>query len=484
MMLSIFTFSVNSSKELKAFQPSKSFFDIVRKPEKSFIKRVIAEDLDLEGVKNFRRKGCIVKHRLKGSISFDCPKEVVSSLGARESRVFHIVDLEADQFIGADLVWAEGITGNGVNVVILDTGIDASHNELWDSISGQYDFVDNDYIAEDPNGHGTHVAGIITAKGYYKNVVGGNDLTGVAPGSGIYMLRVCDSSGSCLEDDMMAAMELAVESLDARIMSISIGGGNYRDHCDTDPLAAKVNWVVENGYSVTVANGNDGLGVSSPACASKAIAVGVVDKSGVLPYWSNRGTAVDIVAPGVDILSTYSCLAAGDCSADWYASMSGTSMSTPHVSGVLALLLDAAPTLTDSEIKDALYTSASPVSQCFECTVWFFDSCLIESEVACTVDVAGAGIVNAYGAYQHTSTTSSTTTTTLLEDERGKKKCSDGIDNDGDGLVDGDDSDCQKGGGGPPSNESENSKKKCKDGIDNDGDGLVDGDDPDCSRWV
>jgi subtilisin family serine protease len=367
--------------------------------EKRVLKRVIADEIDDEGVKIFKNKGCILKHRLKNSVSFDCPEDGISELDARESRVFHIVDLEADQFIGADLVWAEGIDGTGESVVILDTGVDEDYIEISDSIIWQWDFVNQDSIAEDPNGHGTHVAGIITANGFFENVVGTNDLTGVAPGSG----RVCDASGSCLEDDMMAAMEHAVNNLEARIMSISIGGGSFGGHCDFDPLAEKVNWVVDNGYTVVVAAGNDGLGVSSPACASKAIAVGVVDKGGVLPYWSNRGTATDIVAPGVDIISTYSCLAAGDCTTYWYATMSGTSMSTPHVSGVAALLLDADPTLTDSEIKDALYTSASPVSQCFECAFWFFDSCLIESEVACTVDVAGAGIVNAYGAYMEIS---------------------------------------------------------------------------------
>jgi subtilisin family serine protease len=391
----------NANKEVKIFKPSKSLItgndagNVIA--DKGVYKRVIADDINENDIKLFKNNGCSIKHSLKHSVSFDCPEDVISNLNVREARIFHIIDLEADQQIKADQVWAEGINGTGVNVVILDTGIDISHIELSGSIKGQKDIVDNDDIAEDDNGHGTHVAGIITANGVHQ--IDGNYATGVSPGAGIYMLRVCGSDGYCYEDDMMAAMEYAVYNLDAKVMSISIGGGNFGSHCDSDPLAAKVNWVVDNGYTVVVAAGNDGKGVSSPACASKAIAVGAVDKSGVVPYWSNRGTALDIVAPGVDILSTYSCLAAGNCGTYWYAHMSGTSMSTPHVSGVIALLLGTNPGLTTSEIKAALYDTASPVNKCYKCTRWAGTRCLRQAVVTCTLDVTGTGVVNAYGAY-------------------------------------------------------------------------------------
>ncbi len=411
LLTAILMFSItavaNANKEVKIFKPYKSFIDeddikdvIASKiAAKGAYKRVIADDIDEDDIKLFKNKGCFIKHRLKHSASFECPEDVISKLKVREARIFHILDLEADQQIKADQVWAEGINGEGVNVVILDTGVDSSHIELSDSIKGQKDFVNNDDIAEDPNGHGTHVAGIITANGVYKNIDGNNDATGVSPGAGIYMLKVCDASGSCYEDDMIAAMEYAVNSLDAKIMSISIGGGNFGDHCDSDPLAAKVNWVVDNGFTVVVAAGNEGKGVSSPACASKAIAVGAVDKNGIVPYWSNRGPALDIVAPGVDILSTYSCLAAGDCSYYWYAYMSGTSMSAPHVSGVVALLLETKPTATLDEIKNALYSTASPATKCYKCTRWSGGRCRSQGVVECTPEIQGAGIVNAYEAY-------------------------------------------------------------------------------------
>lgn len=372
------------------------------------LKRVITDDADEDSLKMMKDRGCKIRHKLKKGASLMCPSDVAVDLGLRQARLFHVLDLEADQMIGADQVWTAGVTGSSAKVVILDTGIEASHIELNDSLLGQKDFVDNDDIAEDGDGHGTHVAGIITGNGI--NVIDGNYAKGVAPAAGIYMLRVCGASG-CWEDDMVAAMEYAVESLDAKVMSISIGGGNYGSHCDSDPLAAKVNWVVDNNITVVVAAGNEGRGVSSPACASKAIAVGAVDKSGAVPWWSNRGSALDIIAPGVDILSTYSCLAAGDCTSTWYAWMDGTSMSAPHISGVAALLLEADPSLTDSEIKVAMYSTATPASACSECTRYTGrGDCRRQQEITCTQDIIGAGIVDAYAAYQAVVTPTTTTT--------------------------------------------------------------------------
>ena len=375
-----------------------NFRELARDRIRAGFKRVIADQIDERTIELMETRGCLLKHRLRQAASFECPEAIIPELKVREARVFHILDLKADQQIKADKVWQEGIKGVGVKVVILDTGIDESHIELSDSLLGQKDFVDNDDLAEDPHGHGTHVAGIITANGIYQ--IDSNYATGVAPEAGIYMLRVCNASGACYEDDMMAAMEYAVNNLTgARVMNISLGGGNFGSHCDFDPLAAKVNWVADHGWIVTVAAGNEGKGVSTPACASKAIAVGVVDATNIVPYWSNRGSALDIVAPGVSILSTYSCLAQKDCSVYWYAWMSGTSMAAPHVAGVSALLLQTKPEATTEEIKNALYTTADPVNKCYACSIWQGSSCLRQKEVACTPEITGAGVVNAYGAY-------------------------------------------------------------------------------------
>jgi subtilisin family serine protease len=340
---------------------------------------------------------------LKDATSLDCPEDVVSQLNVREVRVFHILDLNADKQIGADKVWANGIDGSGVKVAILDTGIDTDHPELKDSYLGGYDYVNNDAIPEDDHGHGTHVSGIITANGMDANA------KGVAPGTGIYMYKVCDANGSCYEDDMIAAMEAAVQT-DAKVMSISIGGGSYTtENCDSDALANKTNWVVDHGLTVVVAAGNDGKGVSSPGCASKAIAVGAIDSNNNVQYWSGRGPALDIVAPGYQI---YSTLIGG------YGTMSGTSMATPHVAGVVALLLNANSDLTTDEIKTAIYNTANPVNKCYKCALWLGSSCYGQAEVTCTHDITGAGVVDAYKAYLYvlpsTTISSSTSTSTTI----------------------------------------------------------------------
>jgi len=377
-------------------------FDDLARPHSQSMKRVIADTISNKDIESFVSKGCFIKHRLKYTTSLDCPENIIGQLNVRESRVFHIVDINADKQIGADKVWAEGIDGSGVKVAILDTGIDTDHPELQDSYLGGYDYVNNDPYPEDDHGHGTHVSGIITANG-----LSNANSKGVAPGAGIYMYKVCDSGGSCYEDDMIAAMEAAVQT-DAKVMSISIGGGSYTtENCDSDTLAAKVNWVVNQGLTVVVAAGNDGKGVSSPGCASGAIAVGAVDSSNNVPYWSGRGLALDIVAPGVSIYSTL---------INGYGTMSGTSMATPHVAGVVALLLDANSGLTTSEIKNALYSTANPVNKCYKCTLWIGTYCYRQSQVTCTSDITGKGVVDAYDAYLYvmpsTTTTIPTTTTT------------------------------------------------------------------------
>ena len=349
--------------------------------------RVIAPTTSFMDKLVFRMKGCSIMHELNDATALKCPAGIAKNLNVREDRIFQIVDLEADQQIHADDVWAQGIDGTGINVAVLDTGIDMDHPELDDCYIGGYDYVDDDNLPEDWHGHGTHVSGIITADGVDANA------KGVAPGAGIYMYKVCGTYG-CYETDMMAAMEAAVLT-DAKVMSISIGGGNFAgENCDSDPLAAKVNWVVNNGITVVVASGNDRYYVSSPACASGAIAVGATDTNGLMASFSNFGPALDIVAPGVAI---YSSLIGG------YGYMGGTSMSTPHVSGTVALMLEANPGLTVGEIKTALDETADPINLDSVCygVVRIRGRTVEIGVVECTSDNYGAGIVDAYGAVNY-----------------------------------------------------------------------------------
>jgi hypothetical protein len=377
-------------------------------------KRVIADGISSEDVKLYEAKGCVVKHVFKDAVSFDCPEEVIPGLNVREARVYHIMDLNADKQIGADLVWAKGVDGSGVNVAILDTGIDTNHPELYDSYISGYDCVNKDDTPEDDHGHGTHVAGIITADG---DVLGNSK--GVAPGAGIYMYKVCNAQGSCYDDDMRCGMERAVQT-DAKVMSISIGGGSYTtENCDGEYLAGLINTLVSPKMIAVIAAGNDGRGVSSPGCASSAIAVGAVDSGDNVVYFSGRGPALDIVAPGVSIYSTTMDGSAG--------TMSGTSMATPHVAGVVALLYDANPGLNTEGVKQALYTTADPAGICYQCTKWAGTQCVRTSIVTCTDSITGAGVVDAFGAYSAVS--ASCGTNAECDDElfcNGIETCSEG----------------------------------------------------------
>jgi minor extracellular protease Epr len=307
----------------------------------------------------FRLQGCKITHELKDATSLDCPEDVKIP-NSEPDVVLHIMDLQADQQIGADKVWSS-YDGSGVTVAVLDTGVDSNHQELSDSIAGGKSFVSYTTSYYDDHGHGTHVSGIITANGVGGNLWNGQYLSkGVAPGASVWMAKVCDASGSCYTSDIAAAIDYVVNGPDgtpntgdepAKIMSISLGGGGTRAaNCDSDYLASRVNWAVSNGVTVVVAAGNTGGIVSSPGCASGAISVGAVDKNDVRPSWSGSGSALKIVAPGVSIYSSLP--------GNTYASWSGTSMATPHVSATIALIKQKDPSLTDSDIKNILYTTA------------------------------------------------------------------------------------------------------------------------------
>ncbi len=308
-------------------------------------------------------KGCSVVHELNDAIAVRCPSDTKIE-GAFEDEVLHIMDLQADQQINADHVWALGYTGSRVNAAVLDTGIDKDKPELISSIVGGKGFGYTDY--EDDNGHGTHVAGIITADGVGGTTTNGQYLSkGVAPDAGLWMAKVCNSKGSCYTSDIAAAIEYVVKGPDgttntgdepAKIMSISLGGGGTsRGNCDKDYLASKVNWAVDNGVTVVAAAGNSSSKVSSPGCASKAIAVGAVNKNDVRASWSGTGLALDIMAPGVSIYSTLP--------GNSYAFWSGTSMATPHVAATVALMRQKNSSITDTTIKNALYNTAKDLGQ-------------------------------------------------------------------------------------------------------------------------
>lgn len=294
---------------------------------------------------------CTIIHELNDAVALECPAGVQIA-GAFEDKVYHTMDMEANVQINADKVWSQGYQGAGATVAILDTGINSDHPELVSSLVGGECFLKECTSFEDDNGHGTHVAGIITADGVGGETTDGNYLSkGVAPDAGVWMGKVCDSQGLCYASDIAAGIEYVVNHAQADTISISLGGGGTGGpNCNKDYLAKKVNWAVDNGLTVVAAAGNSPGVVTSPGCASGAIAVGAVDKSDVRAPFSGTGEALDIMAPGVSIYSTY--LEGG------YHFGSGTSMATPHVSATVALIKQKNPGWSDAEIKEALYNTA------------------------------------------------------------------------------------------------------------------------------
>lgn len=230
--------------------------------------------------------------------------------------------------ISAQSMWKQSKKGAGIKIAVIDSGCDINHVSLKDSIAGVRNFTTEDNknprIVTDRVGHGTHVAGIIAAN-EDKNI-----MSGVAPDAELYILKAIDKTGSGKLSWVINAINYAVE-LDVDIISMSLGMP------ESDPkLERAINNAVKKGISVVCAAGNEGdtnyddFEYSYPAAYVDVISVGAVDKKSVPASFTNSNLVIDCVAPGVDIVSTYPN--------NTYASLSGTSMATPYVTGSIALI--------------------------------------------------------------------------------------------------------------------------------------------------
>ncbi len=296
----------------------------------------------------------------------------------REDLRVHALLEDSAYQIYADYAWANAITGQGVKVAVVDTGIDYTHPDLAGKVIAQYDFTTDTADAMDDNGHGTHCAGIIASEGTVYH--------GISSDVSLMAAKVLDSTGNGYVSDVMLGIQWAVEQ-GADVINMSLGEGQYSGSCDYTDLAQVVNEATAAGVVVCCASGNDGNpnALVSPACASGAIAVGSVDKTDAIASYSDGGVELDLVAPGGDtaggvnhpeIISTFSTevansseycfyLVSGQCydslfvaDGDRYIRAVGTSMAAPHVSGAAALVLQANPELTPAEVKIILEQSA------------------------------------------------------------------------------------------------------------------------------
>ena len=239
-----------------------------------------------------------------------------------------------------------GTKGTGSTIAVIDTGVDLDHPEFTGRITAGYDFVDNDSIADDGDGHGTHVAGTIA--GSHDD---GRGISGVAPESTIMPIRVLGDDGTGWTSDIVAGIRYATDN-GADVINLSLGGGGY-----SQAMADAIRYASERDSVVVMASGNSGRrSPDYPAAHAKnyGLAVGAVNQERSFANFSNRAgsVAMDFVtAPGVGI---YSAAPGGR-----YTNMSGTSMATPHVAGVAALLKSYDNTLTSESIEDLITGTAS-----------------------------------------------------------------------------------------------------------------------------
>ena len=281
----------------------------------------------------------------------------------------------------------ECLTGKGVTIAILDTGVDYTHKDLGNcsetqflsgecsKVLGGYDFFNKDNNPADDSGHGTYCASIAAGNGALK---------GVAPDAKLYAFKILDSNNKGYASHVLSGLERTIDlDNDGRIMedendsvdiiSMSFGGSGNPD----DAMSKAVDNVVNAGIVAIASAGNDGPyeeTIGSPGTSRKAITVGASDKSNKITSFSSRGGVIwedsdgneqalikpDVVAPGVEICAAQYDSAWNDkkCLDDEHISLFGTSVATPHVAGAVALIKQAHPDWNPEEIKSALKNTA------------------------------------------------------------------------------------------------------------------------------
>lgn len=244
--------------------------------------------------------------------------------------------------IHAPMAWEDGLTGNGVKIAIMDSGI-YPHDDL--EIAGGFSAVDYTTSYEDDEGHGTHIAGIIGAKH------DGQGIDGIAPDADLYAVKVLDQNGEGYLSDLLEGIDWAIaQNMD--IINLSMGTADK-----SDALEDAVDKAYRAGILLVAASGNEGAGhpVDYPAAYEPVIAVSATDENNDITSFSSVGDEVEFAAPGADIPST---LPGSD-----YGMMSGTSQATSHVTAMLAILKQQFPADTNAQLRQLLQQYSMDLGQ-------------------------------------------------------------------------------------------------------------------------
>ncbi|SFR83827.1 Serine protease, subtilisin family [Agromyces sp. CF514] len=291
-------------------------------------------------------------------------------------------------YIGAPEAWAAGYTGDGVTVAVLDTGYDDTHPDLAGRVLAEStSFVPDESVADDPNGHGTHVASTIAGTG----AASGGTHRGVADGADLLVGKVLSAAGEGQDSWIISAMEWAAQRAD--IVSMSLGT-QYGDD-GTDLMSQALNEIsAETDALFIVAAGNSSSPetIGSPGSASSALTIGSVDDpTGALSWFSSQGPLVrsgalkpDLAGPGNDVTAARSADSPGEGS---YIGMSGTSMATPHVAGAAAIVKQQHPEYTGAQLRAALTSTATDVGL----TPYQVGAGVVDVAAAITADVVASG---------------------------------------------------------------------------------------------
>jgi subtilisin family serine protease len=232
-----------------------------------------------------------------------------------------------------------GKAGAGVTVYVIDTGVRTTHRDFAGRAGHGWDFVGDDPVATDGNGHGTHVAGTVAGT-----------VHGVAKKARIVSVRVLDAAGGGTTARVIAGIDWVTRhAKKPAVANLSLGGPR------NDRLDAAVRASIASGVTYTVAAGNDGrpAGLYSPGSVEQAVTVGATDRRDRKSAFSNHGPALDLFAPGAGITSAS---AASDTARATY---SGTSMASPHAAGAAALYLADHRQATPAQVGRALTAGAA-----------------------------------------------------------------------------------------------------------------------------